>query len=220
MPIPLRLDGLLAKIESTYGTDSVPVVGTDGVRVSQRLWSTLQLSYAWENLRRDIISGSVFPPVPASPVGRMVTMDIAWEIKGAGSDIQPEAAPLIRACGWSETDGALMFTYAIAAQPHDSCTIYAYAGGMLFKIVGCRGTLKWSHVPGELGAMHFNMMGLLTADPAASALGVITSYDATVPLAGVAYGLTVGSWSPDVIAAEFNQGATVQRLDRWTDGTS
>ena len=220
MPIPLRLDGLLAKVEGTYGTDSVPVVGTDGVRVAQRLWSSLTLSNAWENLRRDIVSGSVYPPIPASPVGRMVSMDIAWECKGAGSDVVSEAAPLIRACGFSETDGVSMFTYAIASQPHDSCSIYAYAGGMLFKIVGCRGTLRWAHVPGELGIMRFAMQGLLTADPAASALGVITSYDTTAPLPGVGYALTVGSWSPDVIAAEFIQGANVQRLDSLnaTDG--
>ena len=220
MPIPIRLDGLLAKVEGVYGTDSVPVVGTDGVRVSRRLWSSIQTSYAWENDRRDVVTGTIFPMIPAAPHGRIVSLEIFWEIKNAASDVVPEADPLLKACGWEMADGANMFTYTLEAQPHDSCTIYAYAGGSLYKIVGCRGTLRWPHVPGELGAMRFNMQGLLIAAPTASAVGVITSYDASAPLAGVSYALTVGAWSPDVIAAEFNQNATVQRLDSLnaTDG--
>lgn len=220
MPIPVRLDGMLAKVESTYGTDAVPVVGTDGVRVSQRLWSSLRVSNAWENLRQDAVTGTIYPPVPAVPHGRTVDIEVFWEAKGAGSDLPVEAAPLLRACGWAETDGVLMFTYALVPQPHESCTIYAYAGGYLFKIVGCRGTLRWPHVPGTLGVIRFSMRGMLIADPTASAVGAITSYDATAPIASVNYALVVGSWTPDVIAAEFNQGATVQRLDSLnaTDG--
>jgi hypothetical protein len=220
MPIPIRQQGCLVKIESVYGTDSVPVVGSDGVRVTGFLWGDQGMSYAWENSRRDVVNASLFPNIPGAPHGRIVEMDLRWEVKGAGSDIQVEAAPLIRACGWAEVDGTLKFTYTLALQPHDSCTIYVYAGGYLFRIVGCRGVLRWPHVPGENGVMHFAMKGLLITDPVASAATVITSYDATAPIASVAYGLTVGAFSPDVIAAEFNQGSTLDRLDSLnaTDG--
>lgn len=220
MPIPIRQQGLLAKIESVYGTDSVPVVGTDGVRVTGFIWGDQGNTYAWENARRDVVNSSLYPNIPGVAHGRMVEMDLRWEVKGAGSDIPPEAAPLIRACGFSETDGVNMWTYSLALQPHDSCTIYVYSGGFLYKYVGCRGVLRWPHVPGENGVMNFSMKGLMVSDPVASAATTITSYDATAPIASVAYGLTVGSWSPDCIAAEFNQGATLDRLDSLnaTDG--
>lgn len=53
MGYPIRIDGLLAKLEpaGTYGTDSVPVTGTDGVKVNERLWPTLTIDYEFPNDR-------------------------------------------------------------------------------------------------------------------------------------------------------------------------
>jgi hypothetical protein len=220
MSITLRLAGLLAKVETIEGSDAAPAANADGVMVAAHLWPTITVDYAWEDLRTDVVSSSILPLAPGTPHGRMATINIPWEVKGAGSDTQIEAAPLLRACGWSETDGTNIFTYALAAPPHDSCTIWAYAGGMLFKVVGCRGTLRWPHTPGQNGVMYFNMQGFVSAEPAAAAVASISSYDTTAPIACVAYTMTVGSWSPDAVAAEFNQGANLQRLDSLnaTDG--
>lgn len=211
--VPIRLDGLLAKIEATYGTDSVPVAGTDGVRISERAWSTLRTNYAWPNLREDVATGTILPAKPALPRGRWVEMDIAWELRGAGVDAVVEADPLFRACGMAVVDGALKFDYSQASQLHESATIYAYGGGALYKIVGCRGNFRWPIIAGQIGVVRFLMRGLLVTDPAAAAVPAIT-YDATEPSAGVNMALTIGgTFTPDIIRAEFNQGADPQRLD-------
>lgn len=210
--VPIRLDGVLAKIEAVYGTDSVPVAGTDGVRISERAWSSLRTNYAWPNTREDVATGTILPMKPALPRGRWVEIDIAWELRGAGADLVVEAAPLFRACGMTEVDGVLKFDYSQASQLHESATIYAYAGGALYKVVGCRGNFRWPIIAGQIGVVRFLMRGLLVTDPAAAAVPVIT-YDNVEPSAGVNMALTIGAWTPDVIRAEFNQGVDPQRLD-------
>jgi len=217
MPLPLRLDGLLAKIESTYGTDSVPVAATDAVRVSERVWSSFTPDYAWDNLRDEMAWGAILPGKPALPRGRFARIVVAWEAKGAGATYvglanSPEALALLRACGMTQANPSDTITYVQASQSHDSCTIYAYAGGMLFKVVGCRGRMRWPITAGQLGIIRFEMIGILTADPADTALPAIT-YDSPEPIASVNMGLTVGAWTPDVISGEFDQGVDPQRLD-------
>jgi len=231
MPTPIRpLDGLLAKIEGTYAVDAVPVVGTDAVKLSERLWNLISIDYAWKNRRDGVHNGSLVPPPPAVPRGRIVTLDFGWELKGsrsggayaAGNKI--EAAPLIRSCCTSETlvttGGSESLTYAHADTSHDSCTIYAYAANELYKIVGCRGVLSWPINVGVLTTLRFRMQGLLLADPATLTYPGGFTYATPSPLAGVALAMTVGAWTPDVVTASFDQAATLARLDsaNATDG--
>ena len=67
MSYSMRLDGFAAKVETTYGTDIVPVPATDAVRVSERVFSNLTISHAFENTREDAASGSLFTLAPAKP---------------------------------------------------------------------------------------------------------------------------------------------------------
>ena len=217
-----RLDGLAAKIEATYGTDSTPGPTTDAVRVSERVWSSINISHAFENLRPDAASGSLFELFPAEPGGRVVELEIAWDARGAGAayasgTTYPEASPLFRSCGLDEafdaTPGDETVTYTPLDTGHESCTIYAYAGSMLFKIVGCRGNLVWPVTAGQLGVMRFRMRGIMESAPSNLALPAFT-YQAVVPEPAAGLGMSVdGTWSPDLISAELDLGANVQQLD-------
>jgi len=220
MPEPIRIDGLLAKRETSYGVDAVPVVGTDGVRISRRLWSVLTVDYAWENLRSDVATGTIIPPKPALPRGRRIRADIFWEVKGAGSDAVPETSPLYRAAGFTETDGTALFDYTQASVSHDSATLYIYSSGLLFPCVGCRGRFRWPWVVGEIAVHQFTMFGWLGAEPSTVATPAVT-YDSSEPIAGVASGVTIGAWSPDWLTGEFDpQGVDPQQLNSGnaTDG--
>jgi len=225
MPTPIRLDGVLAKIEGTYATDSVPVVGTDTVRIVDRLWPQLQERFAWPNERTAVASGSLIPPIPGVAKGRYCTIDFGWEIKGsrsggaysAGNKI--EASPLLQACVCSEalvtTGGSESLTYQHADTNHSSCTIYAYAGGYLYKLVGCRGTWHWPINVGVHGVLMFHLEGILASKTVAAYPGGFV-YATPGPVPGVAMALSVGGvWTPDVVTADFlAQGTTsVQRLD-------
>ncbi|HWP38946.1 MAG TPA: phage tail tube protein [Gemmatimonadales bacterium] len=214
--IPLRLDAVLAKKETTYRTDAVPVAGTDGVRLAERLWPSLTVDYAWENLLEDVATGTILPAKPALPRGRRVTLDIPWLPRGAGVDAPVEASPLLQACGLTETDGVSLFDYDPASQLHSSATIYAYAAGHLFKAVGCRGSFRITFQAGQIVVMRFRMQGFLGAEPAPAAVPT-TTYDATEPVASVGLSATVGSWTPELVSGEFDAGATVEQQDDSND---
>ncbi len=218
MAVPLRLDGLLAEVEITYGTDPTPVAADDGVRVSERIWSSITIEHAFLN-KRESASGSILPIAPAARTGRVATLEIAWDMRGAGvayalTDL-PEADPLLRACGLARTDdftpGTENVIYNQADSGMDSCTIYAYAGTKLIQVVGCRGNMRWPVEAGAFGILRFSMQGMVSSAPTEVALPAIT-YDAAIPPTAVGMALAVGGWSPDVVSAEFDQGAVLARL--------
>src|SRR3990172_9436895 len=213
MPTPLRLDGVLAKVQPTSGTDAAPSNTTDGVRLARRLWSSITVDHAWQNDRHEAASGSIVPLKPAIPRGRHVRLDIFWDAKGAGSDAVCEAAALFRACGMTETDGTALFTYTQASSAHELATIWAYADGKLFKVIDCRGRFQWPLVVGETAVMQFTMFGVMIVEPATTTLAAIT-YDGTDPIACVNTALTIGSYVPDWLAGVFDPvGNDVERLD-------
>lgn len=205
MPELLRLDGLLAKSEgASYGVDAAPSNVTDGVRLSRRLWSNIQIDYQWENRRDDVSSGSIIPAKPALPRGRKVKVEVFWEVKGAGSDAVPEAAPLYIASGLPETDGSSVFDYGpVTSGTKGSATLWCYAGGVLFKVVGCRGHFRWPIVVGEVAVHHFTMFGTMIAEPATTSLASIT-YDSPEPIAGVNTALAIEGWSPEWLSGELD----------------
>ncbi len=225
MATPIRLDGLLAKVESTYGTDPTPTAADNGVRVSERLWSSMTIEHAFLNRREGLAGFGILPGTPAARTGRMATLEIAWDCRGAGAAyadatpgpaVLPEASPLLRACGFSETvvetGGSESVTYTHTGTGHSSCTIYAYSGNKLFNVNGCRGTLRWPLTAGEFGIMRFTMQGFITSDPTEVALPSIT-YDSVVSPTAVGASLAVGGWSPDVLSAEFDLAGNVVRVD-------
>lgn len=208
---PIRIDGVTAKIEGGgYGVDAVPAVGTDALRVTERVWSSFQIHDNWPNTNEDAASGTIFGTAPAGPRGRYVEANIAWQTRGAGADAVIESDPLLQACGWTQVDGALKFDYTLAASTHASSTIYLYGGNLLVKMLGARGTLTWDLSPGRLGIVRFRMLGRLAANPATTALPGGFGYDATAPLATVGLTFTVGAWAPAISKALFVQNADIQ----------
>jgi hypothetical protein len=47
MAIPIKLDGITVKIESVYGTDPVPTIADNAVRIADRLWPNLRVEHAF-----------------------------------------------------------------------------------------------------------------------------------------------------------------------------
>lgn len=216
--IPLRLDGALAKIETVYRTDPVPVAATNGVRIAERLWPKIQVDYAWENLQTDTATGTLLPVAPAKPRGRNVTIEIPWLMRGSGVlGTPPESGPLYRASAHAETiTGGVKVEYAPISQLHESCTVYAYAAGYLFKVIGCRGFVSWPVQVGQVQVKRFTMRGVLAADPTAAAVPAIT-YNTGEPIAGVGLTLAVGAWTPRVISCGFEQGVQPQMFEDGND---
>lgn len=215
MAYPIRIDGLLAKNQPVKGTDPVPVAGTDGVKISDRLWATLSVDHAFPNDRKDEATGTLQGGRPAAPQGPNVTLDIPWRIRGSGtSDVPPEVGPMLRACGLAEAvTVATRVRYTRADSNHELCTLYAYgANQLLYKIIDVRGSVSWNITPGRLQDLRFRMRGRLIATPSAAATPQIT-YDAAVPPAAVSLGLSLGGWTPAFHRALFDLRAALQLLE-------
>lgn len=227
MPEPLRIQGLLAKEESVYGTDPTPTAADNGVRIVGDIFNSITPEFVFPNRREDVVSNSLIKAPPATPRGRIMTFDITIELKGSGSayasgtPVRPEIDPLLMACGMSrthvDTGGSESVTYAMADTGHSSCTIWAYAAGKLFKVVGCRGSFTWDVTAGGLGRIRFQLQGMLSTAPTNVAVPAIT-YSSVESPAAVGIGLAVvpnggSSWTPEVGAIEVMSGGDFQRLD-------
>lgn len=227
MPEPLRLQGLLAKEESSYGTDPTPTAMANGVRTVGDVFGSITPEFAFPNRREDVTSNSLIKAPPGTPRGRIVTLDFEVELKGAGAayssstPTRPEVDPLLMACGMSrthvDTGSSETVTYAMTDTGHSSCTIWGYGAKKLYKIVGCRGSFAWDVVAGGLGRLRFQMQGLLSTAPTNAAVPSITYSSVESPAAvGIGLALTPSGgseWTPEVGQVTVMSGGEFVRLD-------
>ena len=150
---------LLAKIETTYGTDPTPAA-TDAVLVSALEVQPLQL----ELKDRELILG--YLGNTEMVVGqRLVSVSFDVEIAGSGTaGTAPKWSALIQACGFSETIVATTsVTYAPVSSAFRSVTLYFFADGVRHKVTGCRGTWNMSMATGEIPKISFSFTGIFNA---------------------------------------------------------
>lgn len=217
MPEPIVIDAMMAKVEVTYGTDPVPVAGTDDLVLANHIWPQIGYADQWENDRDNVVvggGGSLLPTTPAIPRGRMVDLSFDIEPRPKGSaysavgDLRGTTA-LLRACGLSATVATSGIDFTWVSASLESCTIWFYSGGNLYKLTGCVGRCELQLNAGQQAILHFEMKGKLVTDPATTAVASITYLTNPAPsVVGVA--ATVGSWSPDFETMVLNFGQEVQ----------
>lgn len=177
-----RNEVILAKIESTYGTDSSPA-GADAVAVA----NIIQPNVA-ENARfadRPVVRGGSIGK--ASPLfgGSLFGLQFDVEVKGSGTaGTAPEYGPLLRSCGFGQ---AIVASTSVTYNPtstfgtNTSCTIYYWQDGLRYRLTGCRGNVTFRGTVGEVMILSFTMVGRKTdGDPTDTALPTPT-LDATTP---------------------------------------
>lgn len=226
MPYNLKLQALLVEEETTYGTDPTPTAA-EAIRVVGFIWPGMSPEYAFPNKREDVFTNSLIKVTPGIPAGRVVTLEFEVQAIGAGAayssvtPVRPDMDALLMACGLSrthvDTGGAETVSYALTDTAHKSCTIWAYAAGDLFKVVGCRGNVVWECTAGLLGKMRFTMTGMLSTAPAETAV-ISGTYDAVIPPAAKAMSLAIvpsggSSWTPRSARFSVTPGNRIARLD-------
>jgi hypothetical protein len=159
MPLLTRKRLILAKAESTYGTDSTPA-GTDAVLVRD-LSITPQQS---ETVDRQLIR----PYLGASQqllANTRVEVTFQVELAGSGTaGTAPRFGSILKACGFSETIvSSTSVTYAPVSSSFSSVTLYYNVDGVLHKVTGCRGTFTINGTVGEIPYIEFTMTGIYNA---------------------------------------------------------
>lgn len=160
MPLFARKRVLLAKIESAYATDPVPVAATDAVLVRSINATPIELDYAERNLVRPFLGN--FEDLPARS---RVKVEIELEMAGFGSAGPATPTPgygaLLRACGLSQTISVgVSVVYAPISASFESATIYFYQDGTLHKLTGCRGNLEMALDLNQIPVYKLTMTGL------------------------------------------------------------
>lgn len=164
-----RLQALLCKTETVYGTDSAPTGAANAILCSNVKISPMNGS----DVKRDF-DRAYFGAKPTIPVGLHAKITFKVEAKGFGvAGTQPAFSPLLRAAKLAVTIVAsTSVTYTPHSGTQESCTIYFNNDGTLYKMLGCRGS--YTYEVDALGIVYlvFEMTGLFV-QPSSAALPVV-----------------------------------------------
>lgn len=197
MPSPLltRKNLLMAKVETTYGTDASPFAASNSI-----LAENLKVKPIYDIIDRGNVALPDLSKIPHLVGRRWAEISFDVELKGssdADGDVPPDFGCLLRACSMSEAITAGPsgnVTYAPVSTAQDSVTIYCNLDGILHKFVGCVGSFAMAGEVGQPVKITFNMKGkLLTISD--SALGTPTYINLKPPLVlGATF--SYDGWSP------------------------
>lgn len=153
----IRKTAILAKVETTYGTDSVPTGAANAILVSNA-----SFSLAYNNTTRDFIRP--YLGGGGQLVGtRFVECGFEVELANSGTaGTAPAWAPLLRACGMAESVLATpaRVEYTPVSATFTSLTIYYHLDGVLRKATGCMGNVEIMLNEGAAPMLRFTFSGL------------------------------------------------------------
>jgi hypothetical protein len=179
---------ILAKIETTYNTDPVPVAATNAVLVQNLAPKMAGLRMVARPAIRVNLND-----LQAVFAGQLLELSFEVEIKGSGTaGTPPEIGPLLRGCALGETIVAVTsVTYKPISTLHESLTIYWYEGGVkLHKITGARGDYSIKIVAGGVPLIAFKFTGHYVLPTDVSIPTPV--YNSQVPRAAINSAITIG----------------------------
>lgn len=202
MPLLTRKRLILAKAETTYGTDSTPA-GADAVLVRNLEITPVESDIVSRDLVRPYLGNS-----PQLLAQTRVGITFQVELAGSGAaGTAPRFGALLKACGMSETIVATTsVTYAPVSTSFSSATIYFNNDGVLHKATGCRGTFSMNCEVGQIPTIDFTMTGIYNA-PTDTAAPTVTYSNQASPVifkAGNTSGFSLLGYSGCLMSTTFD----------------
>lgn len=153
----LRKMALLAKIETTYGTDSTPTGAANAMLVRNVQVNPLTVEAQARELARPYLGNS------EDIVGAFYG-SLQFEVEAAGAGAAgtvPKYGPLLRGCGMAEViTASTKVTYTPVSSGFESLSMYFNLDGTLHKFLGARGSVGFRGNNRAATAFTFNFMGL------------------------------------------------------------
>lgn len=160
MPILWKSKTLLAKIESSYGTDPTPAAATDGILATNVSLAPMEGQDVDRNLEQPYFGASEM-----IPVGLYATLTFDVELAGSGTaGTAPGWSVLMRMCGNAATvTNGVKVEYSPITDAPESGTIYFAIDTVRHVMKGTRGT--WTILVNAQGipVIRFVMTGLWEA---------------------------------------------------------
>lgn len=147
---------LLAKIETTYGTDATPT-GIMAIQANDLNLTPLENDEEENRLIRPYFGG-----YDKYISGGRSKLDIELPIAGSGTKgAAPNFDVLLRACGLAAVITAgTSVEYTPITDGAESATLYFYLDGLLHKLTGARGTLDMSMLANKVPKLKFSFTGI------------------------------------------------------------
>lgn len=158
MPRYIRNTVILAKVETTAGTDASPAGASDAVLVSAMTITPLDANNVNRDLVRGYFGGSEQLVATAS-----VKCSLTVELAGSGTAATaPQWGDLLLGCAMAES---LLATpnrveYTPISSSLKTLTIYYHDDGVLHKLLGCMGSVKLNAKIGDRPTLVFDFIGL------------------------------------------------------------
>jgi hypothetical protein len=164
---------LIAKIETTYGTDPTPVGGSNAIQVTNLEVTPIESDNVQAAAYQGFIGNSTRSTLVAN---KRVSVTFDVELAGSGTaGTAPAFGPLLKSCGLSETTVAdTSVTYAGVSSSFDSATIYCFYDGTRHKITGARGSVSFNFTAGQFAVASFNFIGIYNAPDDTALSGTFT----------------------------------------------
>lgn len=173
----LKIQLVLAKIESVYLTDPVPTGVANAMLVAGLKVTPLDQ----QEVERDFALNG-FDTEASIPYGSMVRISFTTDMvpSSVAADTPPPTSVLWRACAFQETIvAATSVAYVPITASMESATLYAYQGDTLHKIKGARGTVTMDCTGAE-PRLSWELTGVFS-DPTDGALPTPTYPGALAP---------------------------------------
>ena len=203
MPKLHRKRSILAKAESSYGSDPTPTGSANYVQV---------IDLNIEPVVSDEVSRDLIRPYMGNyeviPANTRVNVTFDVEMSGSGSaGTAPKYGAILKACALSETVvSSTSVTYAPVTTPSDSVTLFVNYDGVRHKVTGARGTFSMNCEVNAIPRISFSLTGIFNA-PTDTALPTVTVSNQASPLifkngstsnfAIFGYAAALQSWSLD-----------------------
>jgi hypothetical protein len=159
MADPIKWDSkiVLAKIETTYGTDPTPTGAANAILMKNVELRPMEGEDVPRNIDRPF--GGAQEEIP---VGLHCVLTGEVELQGSGSaGTAPAWGPLVRMCGAAQTIVAVTsVTYNPITSEPESGTMYLWIGPTLHKMTGVRGTFQLSLDAQGIPVIKFTLTGL------------------------------------------------------------
>lgn len=197
-----RKKRILAKIESTYGTDPSP----DGSNAILTRNLDIPEPYGGTRVNRDLDRETLGndESINADPMTRC---SFEVEIAGAGAaGTVPGYGILLRACGMSETINAgTDVQYEPVSGSFESVTLHYIMDRNLHVMRGCRGTVAAEFPRVGLPFFRFEFWGTYDRPVAATSITPnVSAFQTPLPVNESNTDLTIGSYSPRAESAVFD----------------
>jgi hypothetical protein len=153
-----RKTAILAKIESTYGTDSVPTGAANATVIRNAVLTPMDQT----TIDRDIVRpylGSSLQLVAMQKV--ILTFEVECAGAGTSATNTPAFDALLQGCGWAGVvNTTISFDYTPISGSFKSLSIYAFIDGIQHRLTGCMGDMELDFTVGQIPVIKFTFWGI------------------------------------------------------------